>query len=287
MPIFISYSHEDKGFVDRLAAQLVRNRVYVWLDRWELHVGDSITSRIEDAITNASALLVILSKSSVESAWCRREINSGLLRELEERRVVVLPVLVDDCTIPLFLRDKIYADFRTNFDDGLRTVLEATARISNPNTGNFTGPVYNSDWALEWGARQGGQITFRISIVQHAIEQEYTILSVVSISADDTGTDNYYQLVSTEGTEKANASIIGLVVGKLTTSENVRLVLTDQFEKGFSYTVATDSGTFDVIASARRLGLDSGRDVLVDLDNQLHELAQQMAAVMEGPVGNP
>jgi hypothetical protein len=287
MPIFISYSHEDKGFVDRLAAQLVHNRVYVWLDRWELHVGDSITSRVEDAITNASALLVILSKSSVESAWCRREINSGLLRELEERRVVVLPVLVDDCTIPLFLRDKIYADFRTSFDDGLRTVLEATARISNPNTGNFTGPVYNSDWALEWGARQGGQITFRISIVQHAIEQEYTILSVVSISADDAGTDNYYQLVSAEGTEKANASIIGLVVGKLTSSDNVRLVLTDQFEKGSSYTVATDSGTFGVIASARRLGLDSGRDVLVDLDNQLQELVQQMAAVVEGPAGNP
>lgn len=287
MPIFISYSHEDKDFVDQLAAQLVRNRVYVWLDRWELHVGDSITSRVEDAITNASALLVVLSRSSVESAWCRREINSGLLRELEERRVVVLPVLVDDCTIPLFLRDKIYADFRTSFDDGLRTVLEATARISNPSTGNFTGPVYNSDWALEWGARQGGQITFRISIVQHAIEQEYTILSVVSISADDAGTDSYYQLVSAEGTEKANASAIGLAVSKLTNSENVRLVLTDQFEKASSYTVATDSGTFDVVASARRLGLDSGRDVLVDLDNQLQELAKQMAAVVEGPAGNP
>ena len=38
MPIFISYSHEDSEFVDRLAAQLVRNRVYIWLDRWELRV---------------------------------------------------------------------------------------------------------------------------------------------------------------------------------------------------------------------------------------------------------
>lgn len=286
MPIFISYSHQDKDFVDQLAAQLVRNRVYVWLDRWELHVGDSITSRVEDAITSASALLVILSKSSVESSWCRREINSGLIRELEERRVVVLPVLVEDCAIPLFLRDKIYADFRTDFDDGLRTVLEATARISNPNTGQIPDPVYHSDWALEWGTPLSGGITFRIAIVQHAAEQEYSILSVVEISADDAGDKSYGRLVGAEGTEKANAKIIGLVVSALTESEDIRFTLTDQFGKAASYTVTTNSGTFEVIATSRRLGLDNGRDVLVDLDSQLQELASQMAAVVEGPTNS-
>ena len=35
MPLFISYSHSDKNFVDRLAAQLVLRKVHVWLDRWE------------------------------------------------------------------------------------------------------------------------------------------------------------------------------------------------------------------------------------------------------------
>lgn len=180
MPIFISYSHQDKNFVDRLAVQLVRNRVYVWLDRWELHVGDSLTSRIEDAITSASALLVILSAASVESAWCKREINSGLVRELEERRVVVLPVLIEDCAVPLFLRDKLYADFRTNFDDGLRTVLEATARISNPNTGRIEDSEYHMDWSLEW-RELDGEARFRITIIQEAADQPYTILSMLTI----------------------------------------------------------------------------------------------------------
>src|SRR5262249_27572948 len=148
----------------------------------------------------------------VGSSWCRREINSGLLRELEERRVVVLPILIDDCAIPLFLRDKLYADFRTSFDDGLRTVLEATARISNPSTGQIPGPIYNSDWALDWGTPPGGRTTFRITIVQHATEQEFTVLSVVEISTDDVADENYRRLVSADGTEKANSQIIGLAI---------------------------------------------------------------------------
>src|SRR5438045_2276539 len=104
MPIFISYSRRDTEFVDRLASQLVQNKVNVWMDRWELNVGDSLLSKIQDAITGASALLVVLSRASVGSAWVQKEINGGLLRELEEQRVVVLPVLIEDCQIPVFLR---------------------------------------------------------------------------------------------------------------------------------------------------------------------------------------
>ena len=32
MPVFISYSHENKEFVDQFAMQLVRQNVHIWLD---------------------------------------------------------------------------------------------------------------------------------------------------------------------------------------------------------------------------------------------------------------
>jgi len=35
MPIFISYSHSDKKFVEKLAAHLVKNNAHVWVDTWE------------------------------------------------------------------------------------------------------------------------------------------------------------------------------------------------------------------------------------------------------------
>lgn len=51
MPIFISYSRSDRDFVDRLAKQLVANKADVWLDKWEIHVGESLIDRIQAAIT--------------------------------------------------------------------------------------------------------------------------------------------------------------------------------------------------------------------------------------------
>ena len=58
-----------------------------------------------------------------------KELSSALARELESRQVFVLPILYRDCQVPLFLKDKVYADFRTSYDLGLETLLE---RIDPP-----------------------------------------------------------------------------------------------------------------------------------------------------------
>lgn len=148
MPIFICHSHQDKEFVDRLAVQLTRQKARVWLDRWELKVGDSIVEKIQSAIKAASALIVVLSKASVASQWCQKELNAGLIRELEERRVVVLPLLLEDCEIPMFLRDKKYADFRSNFDEGLRDTLIAIASVTSDTQGRIERPEFHIDWSI-------------------------------------------------------------------------------------------------------------------------------------------
>src|SRR4051794_7534536 len=99
MSIFISYSRSDVGFVDWLAKRLVKRRHNIWMDRWELSIGDSLVSKIQSALTDSDAMLIVLSKNSVASEWCKRELNSGLLRELEEKRVLVLPCVIDECDI--------------------------------------------------------------------------------------------------------------------------------------------------------------------------------------------
>jgi hypothetical protein len=104
MPVFISHSHQDKDFVDKLAAQLVLHKTYVWLDRWEIKVGDSLLGKVQEGIKSASALLIVLSKASVASEWCKKELNAGLMRELDEKRVVILPLLLEGCDIPVFQR---------------------------------------------------------------------------------------------------------------------------------------------------------------------------------------
>lgn len=106
MPIFISYSHQDHDFVDKLAANLVMHKAHVWVDRWELNVGDSIIEKVQEAIQESSALIVVISNSSMKSGWCKKELSAGFLKELEEKRVVVLPLIFEECEMPIFLRGK-------------------------------------------------------------------------------------------------------------------------------------------------------------------------------------
>jgi len=49
--------------------------------------------------------------------------------EIEKNRTIVLPLLIEDCSIPELLKTKKYADFRSNYNDGLEDVLFAVDRL--------------------------------------------------------------------------------------------------------------------------------------------------------------
>jgi len=283
MPIFISYSHRDSEFVDRLAFQLVQNKVSIWIDRWEINVGDSLLTKVQEAITGASTLLVVLSRASVGSAWVQREINSGLLRELEERRVIVLPVLIEDCQIPIFLREKAYADFRTDFDFGLRKILDAVARITNANTGRIDEPSYHSDWGFDWGILGRGAAMFRITLVEQANDQPYTVLAVIEITANAAATNSYMEMDRAGRGEEARRRIVTSVVDTVNADDDLVLLLEGETEVSREFGVVDDRSVYHVRISARRLGADTGRDVLYRVGQQLREILRHMNDVAKGP----
>lgn len=101
MTVFISYNHMDTEFADRLALELVRHDIKVWKDSSQIGVGDSLIQKIQEGLEGATYLCVILSRNSIQSEWVKREITAGLLREIEERKVRILPIVIDDCRIPL------------------------------------------------------------------------------------------------------------------------------------------------------------------------------------------
>ena len=72
MAIFVSYSCVDADFVNVLATWLVKNNANVWIDKWELNVGDSLIDRIQNAIENAGALLVVLSRLRLNPNGARK-----------------------------------------------------------------------------------------------------------------------------------------------------------------------------------------------------------------------
>ncbi len=122
--VFLSHSSKDKAFVSRLATDLKSRGVPVWFDQWELKIGDSLTEMIEKGIDASGWLAVVLSKGSASSNWVQKELRAAQARELRDRNVFVLPIVIDDCEIPLFLLDKVYADFRKSYEHGLESLVK-------------------------------------------------------------------------------------------------------------------------------------------------------------------
>jgi hypothetical protein len=286
MPLFISYSHQDRAFVDRLAKQLVAHNVNVWLDRWELSIGDSLIEKIQAAIEGASALLVILSKASVSSDWCKKELSGALLKELEEKRVFVLPVLLEECEIPLFVRGKLFADFRRNFDDGLNTILEGVAKVTNPYLARQKGADFHTDWATDWGiAEPLGTFMIRLTYVEQASDQPYSVLSTLEVFLSRDATIAYKAIEETQTGDHARLHVLKEVLAELEKVPDIRPRLNDQFEKRITKVVPGAGGpdSYLIQLSARRLGEETGRDILVNTTNLIRESVKHMEAVLHRP----
>jgi hypothetical protein len=284
MPIFISYSHEDTKFVDQLAAHLVAENIHVWIDRWELHVGDSLRQKIESAIGDASAVVFVLSAKSVQSDWCQRELSAGLVRELEEKRVVVLPVLLENCTIPLFLRDKLYADFRTDFDKGLQQVLESLARVASENLGRLEELDGHIDYATNWGHSDEGEVRLFGTIVQQSSKQPYSVVSHFEVALNEIASRRHLELVAA-GAEVVARQLILDSVAEIPDLNQFRVLLTDA-ESVFREIGVRDPKIdlgFWLSVECQRLGEDTGRDVLVPIGNVIKGLAAETRSRLRPP----
>jgi hypothetical protein len=121
--IFISHNSLDKPFARKLSGDLESEGLRTWVDEAEILPGDSIVQKIESGIEEMQYLGIVLSPRSVQSAWVRQELDMALVEGLATREIKVLPLLIENCIIPLSLRHIKYADFRYDYDSGLKNLL--------------------------------------------------------------------------------------------------------------------------------------------------------------------
>jgi len=112
--VFLSHSAKDREFVTQLAADLVKSGLRVWLDQWNIKVGESFAKAISEAMRASRFLVIVMSPDYFLSAWTNQEWQSGLAEEVHADGVRVIPILYRDCPIPPMLRIKQYVDFRDN-----------------------------------------------------------------------------------------------------------------------------------------------------------------------------
>lgn len=123
--VFISYERSDREYAERIAEALERLGWSVWWDR-KLLAGDRFEPAIRKALDEADCVIVVWSRTSVESDWVRDEAGEGA------ERGVLVPILIDDAEIPLGFRGRHtlhLTDWGAGFHYQFAEVLQAVALV--------------------------------------------------------------------------------------------------------------------------------------------------------------
>lgn len=90
--IFISHASEDKEYVARpLAIKLSELGLKIWLDEFELTLGDSLRRKIDHGLAESRFGVVILSNSFFSKEWPQKELDALIAREDGDQKVI-LPI---------------------------------------------------------------------------------------------------------------------------------------------------------------------------------------------------
>ena len=118
--VFVSYSSQDRERVRDLVGEIESIGYSVWWDR-EIGAGTAFDREIEKAIEEASCIVVVWSKNSVESEWVRIEAHEGLTKGN------LVPVAIEAVKPPLAFRMTQTIDLAA--PDATASLVSAIAKL--------------------------------------------------------------------------------------------------------------------------------------------------------------
>lgn len=89
--VFVSYSREDKKIAHGIAEILERGGHKPWIDN-QLVPGQRWKDKLQQAISDCDAFLILLSPSTLDSEWCQWEYGEALDQEKPIFPVIVKPI---------------------------------------------------------------------------------------------------------------------------------------------------------------------------------------------------
>jgi TIR domain len=126
--VFISYGHgPDDGYVKRMARYLEAAGLRVWLDS-AIVSGATWHKVIEERLSEATAVIVVMSPHSKRSSWVNREINYA-----EEHSIPIFPLLLSGDKF-FRLSDLQFEDVRTERMPSKTLVERLQSIASNERT---------------------------------------------------------------------------------------------------------------------------------------------------------
>lgn len=91
--VFVSYSSKDKLVADAMVHVLEEMRVRCWIAPRNILAGTDYADAIDGAIKKAKVVVFVCSQSSLESIWCKSEINLAVSNEK-----IIVPFKIDEAS---------------------------------------------------------------------------------------------------------------------------------------------------------------------------------------------
>ncbi|HZF56571.1 MAG TPA: toll/interleukin-1 receptor domain-containing protein [Polyangiaceae bacterium] len=123
--VFISHRTTDMALATRLANELTAAGHTVWLDDWEIGLGDSVLGKMREGLRDAKYLVLCYSTIGVESPWTAEEWESFRTRQLEGQDIKLLPIKLSGGEPPAILAHLKYADLVRDWAGGVAQLLKA------------------------------------------------------------------------------------------------------------------------------------------------------------------
>ena len=134
--LFLSHSFQDKDRVRPLAQRLMNQGIDVWLDEWEMGLGDSLVQKIEQGLQESGFFLIVISQNSIASKWVREELSSAVVSRIQEK-MTIIPVRLDQTPLPQLINHLYYVQLEP-VDNAVREIVRKVFGVSGkPVIGNI------------------------------------------------------------------------------------------------------------------------------------------------------
>ncbi|MBI5768075.1 MAG: TIR domain-containing protein [Verrucomicrobia bacterium] len=116
--VFVSYARTDHAFATRMANNLLKQRIDVWLDTFRIEPGKSWARQIGEALDFCQVMVLVLTPTAVASENVDDEWNYWL-----DRKKPLVAVLHQPCKVPYRLSKLQHINFHeTDYDQALARV---------------------------------------------------------------------------------------------------------------------------------------------------------------------
>jgi hypothetical protein len=130
MKVFLSHNSKDKDFALDISYKLIDQGIDVWLDKWEIYAGESLTDKISHGIREVNVFIIVISPNSMKSNWVKEELRMALNKRIQSPDFKIIPILFKKCEVHEFIKDYVYIDWTRNKTECFSELIKSIKKIN-------------------------------------------------------------------------------------------------------------------------------------------------------------